>query len=327
VCGAGALRLPSALHDELYFDPRAEVFSWADRALELPGAAGHPELPGALATVSRAAINRGDFDHGRRLAQEAFAGADGEDLTTLRALYLLNNIALYQGRLDEAMLLADQRLRLAEALGQRYHRALAGVSRVLAHRYQGNVAAAVHAAADARSAAETSGNHTARAWALYASGEALLDSEPDEAARLLEQAIEAARRVERRLIEGVALVSLASLTGRHGDSGRALALFRETVAHWCRLGDYTHQLTTLRNLVDQFARARAEEAAATLHGAVTVGSTPSFGPEAERLAAAWSQVEERLGADAARAASERGRHMPLADMVDEALATLDALLR
>ena len=39
------------------------------------------------------------------------------------------------------------------------------------------------------------------------------------------------------------------------------------------------------------------------------------------------QVAERLGADAATAAAQRGRHQPLAEVVDELLATLDALRR
>ncbi|MDP8971060.1 MAG: hypothetical protein M3N52_11310, partial [Actinomycetota bacterium] len=172
-------------------------------------------------------------------------------------------------------------------------------------------------------AAGASGNYTARAWALYCSGEALLDIDSDEAATLLEQAIDAARRVDRPFIEGVALVSLASLCGRRGQTDRALTLFRETVAHWRPLGAYTQQLTTLRNLVELLVHIGADEPAAVLHGAVTTGATPSFGAEADRLAAGWDQLETRLDAEAA---AERGRRMTPAEMVDTALAELDALL-
>jgi predicted ATPase/DNA-binding SARP family transcriptional activator len=322
----GALRLPAALHDYLTFSPRAEVFAWGERALGMPGALEHPARAAALATVARGAVNRGDFDRTRRLADAALDADDSENLTCLWVLYLLNNLALYEGRFNDGLMLADRRFRLAATLREDYHRALAGVSRVLCHCYRGDTGAAVRAAGEARAAAEAAGNHTARAWALYASGEALLDSDSDEATELLEQAIEAARRVGRRFIEGVALVSLASLCARRGDTARALALFRDTVAHWRRLGDYTHQLTTLRNLVDLLARGGADQAAAALYGAVTVGSKPSFGAEAERLAAAWAQVEQRLGSGAAKTAAERGRHQPLAEVVDEALAALETLL-
>ena len=321
----GALRLPAGLHDYLTFSPRAEVFAWAERAVAMPGAREHPAWPAAMATIARGAVNRGDLEGARRHAEAALDGVEAEGLTSLWARYLLTNVALYEGRLDDVLALADRRIEVAESIGDHYHRALAGVSRVLGHRYRGDAEQAVHAATAARSAADAAGNHTARAWALYASGEALLDSAPEEATELFEQAIDAARRVQRGFIEGVALVSLASLCGRHGNTDRAVALFRETTAHWRRLGDYTHQLTTLRNLVDLLSRIGADDAAAVLHGAVTVGSTPSFGAEAERLSAAWEQACQRLGLDVAQSAAERGRHMPLAEVVDEALAVLDAL--
>gem|GEM_PF-3871974 len=49
------------------------------------------------------------------------------------------------------------------------------------------------------------------------------------------------------------------------------------------------------------------DTAALLHGAVTAGATPSFGPEADRLDAAWETLEDRLGAEAAATLAQRGR--------------------
>jgi predicted ATPase/DNA-binding SARP family transcriptional activator len=321
-----ALRLPAALHDDLVFRPRAEVFAWAERSLELDGAAGCEAYPAALATAARAHLNRGDLTSARDLATAALDTDGHGSLAGLWARYVLTTTALYAGDLDAALAFADRREELAVELGDAYHRSLAGVSRVLALRYRGDDAAAVAAARDARVLAEAAGNHTARAWALYASGETLLDADPDAAAALLEQAIAAARRVDRRFIEGVALVSLASLTGRHHEPGRALARFRTAVAHWRPLGAHTQQLTTLRNLVDLLVRVGADEPAALLHGAVTVGSTPSFGAEADRLAAAWEVLERRLGRDRAEAAARRGRAATHEVVVDTALACLDGLL-
>jgi predicted ATPase/DNA-binding SARP family transcriptional activator len=322
----GALRLPSALHDDLVFRPREEVFSWVERALELPGAPEQPAYSAALATAARGALNRGQLERAHHLAETALYAADPPDLSTLWALYVLTTTALYAGRLDDALAFADRRVALAGSLGEDYHRALAGVSRVLAQVYRGDADAALQAAADARAAAEASGNHTARAWALFSSGEALLETDQDEAATLLEQAIDTARRGDRPFIEGVALVSLASLCGRRGQTDRALALFRETVAHWRPLGAYTQQETTLRNLVEVLVRIGADKPAAVLHGAVTAGATPSFGAEADRLTAARAKLDTRLGDEAARAAAEEGRHLSPAEIVDTALAELDALL-
>jgi predicted ATPase/DNA-binding SARP family transcriptional activator len=322
----GALRLPGALHDELVFRPREEVFAWAERALELEGAAAQWAYPAALVTAARGALNRGELGTTRRLAEAALTVLASDDPVALGARYGLTTVALYEGRLDEAIRHAEARRELADTLEQPYHRALAGVSRALALRYRGDDAPAVTAVAEARRDAEASGNHTARAWALYSAGEALLDRDPEQAAALLEQAIDAARRVDRRFIEGVALVSLASVQGRLGHTDRGLELFRETVAHWRSLGVHTQQLTTLRNLVELLVRVGADESAAVLHGAVTAGVTPSFGLEAERLEQARRELEARLGQEVADTAAERGRRMQPTEVVDHALAELEGLL-
>lgn len=320
-----ALRLPVALHDYLHYRLSDEMVTWTERALELPGAREHRAFPAALATVARGAMNRGELARARDCAGVALAQAESDSLAILWALHVLTEVALYEGGLDEVLRLADRRDALARRLGDDYYRALADVSRVLAHLYGGAEEKALLHAVDARKAADVSGNQTARAWAQYASGEALLDAAPDQAAEFLEEAIENSRDVASRLTEGVALVSLASLLGRRGETGRALELFRDAIAHWRTLGDHTHQLTTLRNLVELLARAEPDEATAVLHGAVTAGANPSFGAEADRLAGAWSHLERRLGAPAS-AAAERGRRMTLAQTVDQALVHLDAVL-
>ena len=321
-----ALRLSAALHDDLVFRPRSEVFAWAQGALELPGAPEHPSWAAAMVTDARGRLYRGELEHALHLAESALATGSPDGLPVLWGLYVQTTVALYEGRLDDVLALAEQRVRIADSLGQHYHRALAGVSQVLAHMYRGDAEAAEAVAATARASAETSGNDTAQAWALYASGEALLDTDPSRAGELLEQAVEAARRVDRPLIEGVTLVSLASVHGRTGDTDRALELFAAAIAHWRRLGDYTHQLTTLRNLVELLARLGECEPAALLYGAVTAGSTPSFGAEAARLSTAWTHVEEHVGADRARTLAKRGRGLPQAEMLDAALAALQPLL-
>jgi len=323
----GAVRLPAALDDDLVFRPRAEVFAWAERAVQRPDAPSHPAYPAAMAVAARAALNRGELATARDLAEVARAAVGDDRRPELSARYVSTTAALYAGDLDEALAIADRRIAIADDLGDIYHRALAGVSRVLALRYRGEASAAVTAAAEARRDADASGNHTVRAWALYSNGEALLDTDPDAAAALLEQAIAAARRVDRRFIEGVALVSLASTCGRHGEPRRALGLFRDTIVLWRSLAVHTQQLTTLRNLVELFERMGADDAAAVLHGAVTADPTPSFGVEAARLAAAWARLEVRLGTVAARSAAERGRHLGPVEMVDEALASLEVVLR
>ena len=321
-----ALRLPVALHDELQVRLRDEVVAWVERALELPGAGTHAATPAARATAAFGAMTRGRFQRARELAGSVLADTHADALARVRAMDAVDAVALFEGELEEVLHRADERRALADALDDDYYRALASLFRALAHRYRGDVDAAVSAAEQLREEAVASGTATMRAWAHYTLGEALLEHEPTAAVEQLDAAVDEAAAVGVRLTEGVALVSLASLAGRLGDTDRALALFRRAVDHWRRLGDYTHQLTTLRNLVELLARVGADESAALLHGAVAAGATPSFGPEAGRLAAAWETLEDRLGADAAAMLARRGRELTPTRMVDEALAVLDGLV-
>jgi predicted ATPase/DNA-binding SARP family transcriptional activator len=321
----GALRLPAALQDYIGHRQRDEVYEWAERALALPGAAGHRAHPPALATAARGATRRGDLERARRYAESALAQVEPTSLTAAWANHAQATAALYEGRLDDVLTLTDQRSELREAPGEDYYAALSLTLRVLGHLYRGDTDAAAAEAEELSAAAAAAGNRHLRAWALYCRGETLLDADPFAAAPLLEAAIDAARRVEGRLPEGVAMVSLASLRGRTGDEKRAVDLFAEVIAHWRQLGDWTHQVTTLRNLVELLVGLGLDEQAAVLHGAVGEVSPPSFGAEAERLDDAWGELERRLGADQAIAAAERGRQLGPAAMVDEALAILDGL--
>lgn len=325
----GALRLPTALCDYVILRLRDEMLTWTEQAVQLPGAADHPLYPTALAIAAMGATHRGELERARGHADAALARAPTGGLAALWALAALQVAALFEGRLDDVLAFDERMTVAADAVAEDYYRAFVGLHRVLAHLYRGNAETAKAHAARLEEAAESSGNPSMRAWARYCHGEALMDTDPAEAARRLEEAIAIASSVGS-LPEGVALVSLASLCGRRGETDRALALFREVIVRWRRLGNYSHQLTTLRNLVEVLARLDAgetvDETAARLHGAVGAASTPSFGAEAERLASAWAQLERRMGTDSAQTTAARGQSLSVAEMADEALATLDALL-
>lgn len=322
----GALRLPVALSDYIFYRLRDEMITWTHRALELPGADRDPAYPAALATAAMGATHRGEYGLAAEQAREAMERDEPDSMATVWALVALGATALYEGRFDDLRRIAEHQAGVADRLGDRYHGAFAMVFRVLAHLYRGEHEQALSHLDDLHGAAATAGNPTMQAFARYCHGEVHLDTDPAEAVAALEQAVDRARQVNNLMIEGVSLVSLASLQGRRGETDVALGLFRDVIAHWRRRGNYTYQLTTLRNLVELLSEIGADEPAAVLHGAVTEGLAPSFGPEAERLAEAWRQLERRMGAAAAAAAAERGGSLDPAQMGDEALAQLDALL-
>jgi predicted ATPase/DNA-binding SARP family transcriptional activator len=321
----GALRLPAALRDYIGHRQHDEMTTWTERALDLPGAADHPTYAAALATAARGATRRGDLVRGRRYGEEALARAEPTSTAASWAVHALASAALYEGRLDDVLALTERRVPVDDPTGEDYYQAMASSLRVLAYQYRGDLRSAATAADQLRAAAEASENESMLAWARYCQGEVRLEADPKAARTFLEEAIAIARRTEARIPEGVAMVSLASLHSRTGETDRAVELFAEVVAHWRRLGDWTHQLTTLRNLVDLLVRRGADEPAAVVHAAVSDATPPSFGLEAERLAAAWDEVERRLGPERAAAATERGRGLGPAELVDEALTTLDGL--
>ncbi len=320
-----ALRLPVALRDYIGHRQRDEMFRWTERALALPGAGQQPTYPAALATAARGATRRGDLARARRYAETALARVAPTSLTGTWARQALATTALYEGRLDDVLALTGAWPGLRGEPGEEYYRAVNRMLRVLALSYQGASTAAVAEAEALEATARAVGSDTLLAHALYSRGEALLQVDPAAARSCLEAAIAAARRVDGRAAQGIAMVSLASLLGRTGEERRALELFAEVVAHWRRLGDWTHQLTTLRNLVELLARVGADQPAATLHGAVADAAPPSYGVEAARLAEAWSGLRRRLGTAAAEAAAAHGRQLSAPETVQLALGVLDDL--
>jgi hypothetical protein len=119
----------------------------------------------------------------------------------------------------------------------------------------------------------------------------------DRAIPLLDEAVTLGRSVHGHYLAGVALVSSASLHGRHRDPHQALQLFREVIEHWHRLGNWTQQWTTVRNVTELLTRLGADRPAAVLHGAATTSTTaaPLFGSAAERLQATARTLRQRLG--------------------------------
>ena len=322
----GALRLPTALCDYVILRLRDDMITMTERSLRLPGAPEHPSYPGALAAAAVVAHLRAEFGRARERAHAVLERDERDLLARVRALTALRVAAMFEGRFAEVLALDDAAAEVTDALDDDYYRAYIGIQGLLSRLYAGDGPAARAQAPVLEATAEASGSPSMRAWAAYCHGEALMDTAPDEAVERLEQSLSMARSVGSYLPTGAALVSLASLLGRLGESERALALFGEAIRHWRPLGNDRHLSTTLRNLVEELARVGADEPAARLHGAVTPPSAPRFGAEGQRLDAAWAQLVRRLGADAARSAAEHGRALTLDVAAEEALETVAVLL-
>ncbi|WRL67057.1 AAA family ATPase [Blastococcus brunescens] len=111
-----ALRLPGLLCDYAYYRLRDEVYGWAERALELPGASAHPARPAALLTAAVGRMQRGELDRALEDGARVLA-ATSDDRLVLRATQLSAEIALYQGRLDDVDRRGEEVLERARAAG------------------------------------------------------------------------------------------------------------------------------------------------------------------------------------------------------------------
>jgi hypothetical protein len=181
---------------------------------------------------------------------------------------------------------------------------------------------ALDAVEEAVREARASGNPTALAYALWTQGETLADVDPERAAEALDAARDIADRVGNSFVSGIARTASVALRGRHGSPDEALNLFREAIEHWRVAGNRTLMVTALRNLVILFARTGRDDSAAALAATLDdVAPAKSYGTEAQRLAAALSAVQRRLGA-----AGYHQAHTPkpsLEEAVTDALRILD----
>ena len=322
-----ALRQVAALYVYARFRLRDEVFTWAEQATQLPTAADHPLHPMVMGVAAHGISNRGDLGRAREVAEQAIAtAADTSGLFV--PLRVLSTIALHEGRLDDCRHYAQRAIESARRDGGAYYLLWMQMHEGLALVYGGQREAGLEVALAQRAAGERLDNPSQRAWALYGHAEACGDEDPETALRLLEEVIALAEPVQARFLEGVARVAIASLLARHGSPGDALAAFPDIIRHWRRVGDWTHQWTTLRNLVPLLVRLDADEPAALLLGAQDAADTaaPAYGAEARRLAEARATLSSRLGTSACEALADRGGQLGGEQATELALESIAAIL-
>jgi predicted ATPase len=297
----------------LYVEHRmpVEVQRWAERTIRAAEVDDPPPgLAGVYAVAAAGARFAGDLSHAAELADRGLQLSQ-EPVTTGYLRTLLAEVALFEGRLDDV----EHHRREVESLATTAELGavalLAELLRPLVAAYRGDGASASGLAEDLESRAAEQGAGPIEAWARYLRAEALLDTDPERAADLLDGALELAREQGDRYASGVAMVSAASVRGRHGDPEAAVPLYRDVIEHWSSLGDWTHQWTSLRGVVEVLLRLGRHEDAAVLRGGLVDRTTaaPIFGPDAERMAAAETLLRQRLGDDLFSELSARGARL------------------
>ena len=294
---------------------------WAELLLErLP--ADHPRRPTLLAFAAWRALRRGDIAGARHLAAEAVTQA-GNGPAAIAALDVLADAGLFDGHLAES---ADAALALrdmARRHGDNLYLAIAHSGLALAASYGG--LANSDTAAELSALDELPLPPSGRGWVSYARGELCQGHEPHHALAHFDDALDAARAVDNRYLEGAAIVSSCSLRARVGDPHEALGTFGEAVRHWLHVANTTQQVTTLRNLAVLLQRTDAPEALADLLGTVDRSDVPTYGEEADRLNDARAWAATRLGTARFTELTAAGASRDITAAANHALHVIDAL--
>lgn len=283
-----AVRLTRALHRHAVDALRTDVLAWP-----VPG---REDAPAVLAALAARALVQGHRGGAGRRAQQALAGAtDAAD--RLHALEVLADLALFEGRTEDAVALGGRIAAEAQHAADPHYRVIGLTYPALVAAYRDRPLAADAALAQLRRAVHPV--HAApsdRAWLAFATGEVLARTDPAAAVAALADARDLADAVGDRYLSGVARAATVAAVARRPDPAGALDDLLALARDWAPAGNRTHLLTALRNAVPLLLRLGRPEEAALLLGAVTAPDLPvTYGVEADALAAARTGLDAVLG--------------------------------
>ncbi len=202
-----------------------------EAALELPGAAGHPGYPLALAVGAVFASYRGDVTGAEELcgrATEANARRDSPDWRVEETVCAARqNIATIRGVFADAGRFAEQAARVAQDGGDLADASLELTAAVADHLLAGDAPAAVPLAREALALARQIGAPALVATGLLAVGLAVADTDPEQARACLRESRELITALGYQ--KALDLLWAAGIAFLVGDQAAALELGRGAI--------------------------------------------------------------------------------------------------
>jgi predicted ATPase/DNA-binding SARP family transcriptional activator len=237
-----------------------EIWGWAVELAADSRIIDHPRAGSVLGAASGAMwLSGGDLDGAQKLAQRGLALAgDHDPLSTQRCLGALGDVALFEGRFEEAAALylrgGDGTL-WQEALCANAAFAVAYAGRLDEGRTLNLKAAGARCP-------------TALAFHHYAAGEIdNLDGAWKSAQGHYRDALRLTELSGATFVHAVAAVGLVSVQAAGGEFEAALRGYAELIDYWERTGAWTQQWTTLRNVADLLDRLGDHDAGSLLRAA------------------------------------------------------------
>jgi tetratricopeptide (TPR) repeat protein len=284
-----------------------------ETALELPGAAGHPGYPLALAVSAMFASIRGDVTGAEELcrrAADANARRDTPDWRVEETICVTrSNIAATRGALADAACLTEQAAGIARAGGDLADASLHLGITVASHLLVGNTPSAVPLANQALALARQTGAPALIATSLLAVGATVAGSDPEQARACLRESRELSTALGYQ--SALDLVWAAGIAFLLGDQAAALELGRRAIHRLQWGGDRLRMSFALYVIAGALAATRPEAAAIILGAAETyVGEPPVFAQLISLI------VTQALGEERAQQVRARGADLDW----DQALA-------
>ena len=304
-----ALRLVSALVDDVLMRERLEIGRWAEELVALDAIAPEPLRGVAQALAGNTAMVEGRLDDARRLSADALAAPGPEPCWI--AHNTLGLLAAAEG--DEAGWSGHMAAMEAasRASGDPMAAAVADFDRALIASLRGRRADAAGPARALLSLAADQANPSLRAMALLSQARTFGPGDDQRAGAVLREALVAARSTHNTLLTQQALRAIGELNARGGDRPAALEALRGVTRRFGESGNVAEQHQTIISMLDPLVAMGEFTAAATICGALS--STPWHNTFTYRTID--KTVGDRLDRDRHLAARRAGQAMSPADLV------------
>jgi len=277
-----------------------------EAALELPGAAGHPGYPLALAVSALSAANRADVAGAEQLcrrAAEANARQATPDWRVEEAVCAARSgIAVTTGAFADAARLAEQAADIARAGGDLADAAIELTFAVADHMLLGDDPRAVQLANEALTLARQTGAPALISKCLLALGTVVAETDPEQARACLRESRELSTALGYQ--SAIDLNWAATIAFLTGDQTTALELGRRAIQGLQRGGDRIRAGLVLHMIAWVLATTRPDSAA-IIQGAAQAHAVG----QAERIVQLSSHLAATLGAEQARELHARGADM------------------
>jgi len=279
----------------------------AQAALELPGAADHPDYPLALAVGAVFASMRADMTGAEKLcrrAADANARRDPPDWQVEKTICAArSSIATTTGEFADAARLAEQAAGLARAGGDLADASVELTVAAINHVLIGDAPGAVPLASDALALARQIGAPALIATSLLAVGVALAETDPDQARACLRESRELSTSLGYH--SAIDLLCATAIACMVGDQAATLEFGRRAIRGLQWSGDRVRAGSVLHMIAITLVTTRPE-AAAIIQGAAEAYAA---GPAASTSEMVHSVAAQALGEERARELRARGADM------------------